>query len=129
EGNKESASDAFLRVAVGQDYRTFLDELIPGAFAQIVADADSFFGIELPSLGEWRFTREDARRITQPVLAVHGAESGKDWAGWPEVQARVCAWIPQSEPFVLAGSNHALEEKFPRAIAAAMATFLARHPI
>jgi pimeloyl-ACP methyl ester carboxylesterase len=129
QGKKESACDAFLRVAVGQDYRGFLDELIPDAFAQIVDDADTVFAVELPSMGEWRFTREDARRITQPVLAVLGAESVKDWAGWPDVQARVREWIPQSEPFVLAGSNHALEEKFPRAIASAMATFLATHPI
>ena len=122
-------ADRLLQWAIGSDYRGWLDRIIPGAYAQILADADTVFAVESPSLGEWRFTREDARRITQPVLAVLGAESGTDWAGWPEVQARVREWLPQSEPFVLAGSNHALEEKFPRAIAAAMATFLATHPI
>jgi 3-oxoadipate enol-lactonase len=128
-GNKEGAADSFVRVAIGQGYRSFLDALIPGAFAQLVADADTFFGVELPSLGEWRFTREDARRISPPVLAVCGAESGKDWPGWPEVQARVQEWIPQAEPFVLAGSNHALEEKDPRGIAEALAGFFVRHPL
>jgi 3-oxoadipate enol-lactonase len=128
-GQKEKAVDSFLRVAVGQNYRGSLEEMIPGAFAQTVADADTFFGSELPSLGAWRMTREDAARITQPVLAVLGAESVKDWVGWPEVQARLQEWIPQSEPFVLAGSNHALEERDPRGVATAMAAFLARHPI
>ena len=128
-GDTEGASDGFLRVAIGPAYRGFLDELIPGAYAQAVADADTFFAVELPSVGEWRFTREDARRIGQPVLAVLGSESAKDWAGWPEVQARVQEWMPQAEPFVLAGANHALEEMDPRGVAEAMAAFFARHPI
>jgi pimeloyl-ACP methyl ester carboxylesterase len=126
-GKKEEAVDSFLRVAIGQRYRGILDEMIPGGFAQSVADADSFFGVELPSVAEWRMTREDAARISQPVLAVMGAESVKDWIGWPEVQARVQEWIPQSEPFVLQGANHALEEMDPRGIAEAMAPFLVRH--
>jgi pimeloyl-ACP methyl ester carboxylesterase len=63
------------------------------------------------------------------VLVVLGSESVHDWAGWAEVHARVQEWIPQSEPFVLAGSNHALQEKDPHGIAQAMAPFLARHPM
>jgi pimeloyl-ACP methyl ester carboxylesterase len=128
-GQTEQAVDSFLRVAVGQQYRPVLDEMIPGGFAQSVGDADGFFGVELPSLGDWHLTREDAARISQPVLAVLGAESVKDWAGWPEVQARVQEWIPQAEPFVLAGANHALEEADPRGVATAMAAFFARHPM
>ena len=128
-GDKAGAADGFLRVAVGPAYRRFLDELIPGAYAQVVADADTLFASDLPAGGEWQFTQEDAKRITQPVLAVTGSESGKDWAGWPEVQARVQAWLPQAEPFVLAGANHALEEMDPRGIATALAAFFARHPM
>jgi pimeloyl-ACP methyl ester carboxylesterase len=128
-GEKEAATDAFLRWVVGPDYRSFLDALIPGAYAQVLADVDAFFTVELPSLGEWRFTREDARRITQPVLAVLGSESTKDWPGWAEAHARVQEWLPQTEPFVLAGANHALEEMDPRGVAEALAAFVARHPI
>ncbi len=95
----------------------------------MVADADTFFGVELPSVQEWRFTREDARRITQPVLGVLGAESATIWPGWNEVQERLREWLPQTEPFVLAGANHALQERDPRGIAEAMAPFLARHPM
>jgi pimeloyl-ACP methyl ester carboxylesterase len=128
-GDKEGAADGFLRWAIGSDYRTWLDRLIPGAFQQLVADADTFFGVELPSMQEWRFTREDARRITQPVLGVFGAESGSIWAGWNEVQERVREWLPQTEPVVLAGANHALEERDPCGAAEAIAPFLARHPM
>ena len=128
-GDKEGAADSFLRWAIGPDYRGWLDRLIPGAFQQLVADADTFFGVELPSLEEWRFTRDDARAITQPVLGVFGAESASIWPGWNEVQERLREWLPQTEPFVLAGSNHALEERDPVGIAEAMVPFLARHPM
>jgi pimeloyl-ACP methyl ester carboxylesterase len=128
-GDKEGATDAMLRVAIGPAYRGFLDALMPGAYAQVLADADTVFAVESPSLGAWRFTREDARRIGQPVLAVLGSESARDWAGWPEVQARVLEWLPQAEPFVLAGANHALQEMDPRGVAEALAAFFARHPV
>ena len=128
-GDKEAATDSFARWAIGSDYRGWLDQLIPGAFQQAAADADTFFGVELPSMQEWLFTREDGRRITQPVLGVLGAESASIWPGWSEVQERLREWLPQTEPFVLAGANHALEEKDPRGIAEAMAPFLARHPM
>ena len=97
-GEKEGAADSFLRWAIGPDYRAWLDRLIPGAFQQLVADADPFFGVELPSYKEWFFTREDARRITQPVLGVLGAESASIWPGWNEVQERLREWLPQTEP-------------------------------
>jgi pimeloyl-ACP methyl ester carboxylesterase len=128
-GDKEAATDGFLRWAIGPAYREFVDRLLPGAYTQAVTDADTWFSVELPALQAWRFTREDAERISQPVLAVLGAESVKDWPGWPEVHARVQEWLPQAESFVLRGANHALEEMDPRGIAETMAPFLARHPI
>jgi pimeloyl-ACP methyl ester carboxylesterase len=126
-GDKEGAADSFARWALGSDYRSWLDRLIPGAIQQVVGDADTFFGVELPSMQEWLFTREDARRITAPVLCVLGAESASTWPGWNEAQDRLREWLPQTEPFVLAGSNHALQERDPRGVAEAMAPFLARH--
>jgi 3-oxoadipate enol-lactonase len=128
-GKKEEAVDSFLRVVIGQKYRSSLDKMVPGGYTQAVADADGFFGVELPSLGQWQFTREEARKITQPVLGVLGGESVKDWVGWPEVHARVQEWMPQAEPFVLAGSNHALELMDPRGVATAVAGFLTSHPM
>ena len=128
-GDKEGAADNFLRWAIGLEYRAWLDRLIPRAFEQSVDDADTFFGVELPSMQEWRFTREDARRITQPVLGVLGAESASIWPGWNEDQERLREWLPQTEPFVVAGANHALEVRDPRGVADAMAPFLARHPM
>jgi pimeloyl-ACP methyl ester carboxylesterase len=128
-GDKEGAANSNLCWAIGPDYRDWLDRLIPGAYQQLVADADTVFGVELPSVQEWRFTREDARRITQPVLGVLGAESASIWPGWNEVQERLRDWLPQTEPFMLAGANHSLQEKDPRGAAEAIAAFLSRHPM
>jgi pimeloyl-ACP methyl ester carboxylesterase len=128
-GEKEEAVNGFLQFAIGRDYRSWLEQVIPGGYAQAVGDADALFGADLPAGGAWRFTREDARRIGQPVLAVLGGESAEDWAGWPEVHARLQEWLPHAEPFVLPGANHALEYMNPRGAAEALAAFFARHPI
>ena len=128
-GRKEEAVDGFLQFAIGRDYRPWLEQVIPGGYAQAVGDADTFLGAELPANVAWRFTREDARRIGQPILAVLGAESATLWPGWPEVHARLQEWLPQAEPFVLPGAHHALEYMNPRGAAEALAAFFARHPI
>ncbi|MBV9173537.1 MAG: alpha/beta fold hydrolase [Chloroflexi bacterium] len=38
-------------------------------------------------------------------------------------------WLPQTEVFVLAGANHALQDKDPRGVGDAMVPFLARQPM
>jgi pimeloyl-ACP methyl ester carboxylesterase len=128
-GDKEGATDGFLRAALGPAYRSLLDERVPGGFAHVVANADAHFAATPTPSGPWRFSRADAGRIGQPVLAVLGGESAKDWVGWPEVHARVQEWLPQAEPFVLPGANHALHMMDPRRMAEALAAFFARHPM
>jgi pimeloyl-ACP methyl ester carboxylesterase len=128
-GDKMGAVDDFLQTVVGPEYRSVLDRVVPGAFEQAVADADTFFRIELPALGEWSFTQAEAGRITQPVLAVLGADSHTLWPGWAEVHDLVQAWLPQSEAFVLAGATHGLQMMNPQGMAAGLAGFFARHPL
>jgi pimeloyl-ACP methyl ester carboxylesterase len=128
-GNKTGAVDRFLQVVVGPEYRHVLDRVLPGAFAQAVADADTFFRIELPALEQWSFTQEEARRITQPVLAVLGGDSHTLWPGWVEVHQLVQSWLPQAEAFVLAGTTHGLQLIDPQGMAAGLASFFARHPL
>jgi pimeloyl-ACP methyl ester carboxylesterase len=128
-GDLAGATDGFLRVAIGPAYRSVLDARPPGAYAQAVADADAHFAGQAPAAGAWRLSREEARRIDQPVLAVLGGESAEDWAGWPEVQARLQEWLPQAEAVVLPGANHALPWQDPRGVAEALAAFFARRPL
>ena len=106
-----------------------LDQVLPGAFEQAVADADTFFGQELPAVQQWSFTREDARRITQPVLAAVGAKSQELDPIWGERQDLLLSWLPDAEPFVLPGTTHLMQVQNPRGMAEGLATFFARHPL
>jgi hypothetical protein len=48
--DKAGAIDTFLRGVCGPAYRAALGQALPGAFDHQVADADTFFGQELPAL-------------------------------------------------------------------------------
>src|SRR2546429_277047 len=63
-GNKTGAVDRFLHAVLGPAYRSVLDRMLPGAFAQAATDAETAFRIELPALEQWRFTQAEAGRIT-----------------------------------------------------------------
>jgi pimeloyl-ACP methyl ester carboxylesterase len=106
-----------------------LDRALPGAFDQHVADAETFFTGELPALRHWSFTREDAGRIIQPVLAVIGAKSLEQDPVWGERQLLLLSWLPNVEPCVVPDAMHLLQVQNPRATAEGLASFFARHPI
>lgn len=97
-----------------------------GALQQAVADADAFFGHELPALRQWKFGADDARRITQPVLAVLGENSD---ARFQQRQELLLEWLPDVEPFVLRKAGHLRYFENGRDLALGMIDFLARHPI
>jgi len=59
-------------------YREVLDRLLPGAFDQAVADAETTFGA-MAGLLDWRFGEAEARQITQPALVFLGGESEALW--------------------------------------------------
>ena len=128
-GDKARAVDGFMRNVSGPDYRSVLDQVLPGAFEQGVKDADTFFGQELPALQQWALKREDAARITQPVLSVVGAKSKEVSPIWTERHEMVLTWLPKAEGFVLPDATHLLHVQHPRAVAEALAAFFARHPL
>src|SRR5436190_8247503 len=57
-GDKAGAVETFLQGVAGPDCRAVLEKVLPGAFEEAVADADTFFGQELPALRQWSFSRE-----------------------------------------------------------------------
>ena len=128
-GDKGGAIDTFLRGTCGPDYRPVLDHVLPGAFDRSVADADTFFGRQLPALQAWSFGAEDARRITQPVLAVVGELSQQIDPIWIERQELLLSWFPHAEAFVLPDATHLMQAQNPRGMAEALADFFARHPL
>ncbi|HET8625462.1 MAG TPA: alpha/beta hydrolase [Gemmatimonadales bacterium] len=128
-GDKAGAIDMFLRGVAGPGYRVVLDQALPGAFEQHVADADTFFQQELPALRQWSFGRDDARRITQPVLAVVGARSLDFDPIWGERHQLLLDWLPNVEAFVLPVAAHLLQIENPQGMAEGLTAFFARHPI
>lgn len=125
-GDTAIAVQTFLRGTCGPNARPVLENVLPGAVQQLVEDADTFFGHELPALRQWTFGPDEARRITQPVLAVLGENS--DFR-FQERQQLLLEWLPNVEPFLLVNAGHLLHLENPRGLAQGMVAFLARHPI
>jgi pimeloyl-ACP methyl ester carboxylesterase len=125
-GDRVGAVETFFRGVFGTDYRGALDQGLPGAFERAVADADAFFGQELPALQQWSFAGEDASRIPQAVLLVLGKNTAPTF---PERRELLLSWLPNAEPFDLPDASHLLHVENPRGMAEGLAAFFARHPM
>jgi pimeloyl-ACP methyl ester carboxylesterase len=125
-GEVPRAVDMFLLGTCGPAHRAVLARMVPDAIDQAVASAATFFGHELPALRQWQFGAEQARQITQPVLAVLGEKSERRFQ---ERHQLLRAWLPHVEPLVLPDAGHLLHLENPGGMASGLAAFLARHPI
>ena len=86
-GNHEEAVATFLSAASGLDWQTcrsMIERNVPGGVDQAIADADTFFTIELPAIAGWRITADQAATIRKPVLS-----------SWVRARTR-CLWRPRS---------------------------------
>ena len=121
---------AIFMTAVGgidwSDARDLLEQHLPGAEAQAISDADTFFGIELPSLTEWSFGPQQAAEIDRPVLSVVGAETQPLWL---EVAEFLRSSLPHVEDLTVDGVGHLLHIQRPEPVARGMADFLERNAI
>ncbi|MFJ6760680.1 MULTISPECIES: alpha/beta fold hydrolase [unclassified Streptomyces] len=129
DGDAERALGLFLSLVSGMEperCRALLEERMPGSVEQAVKDADTFFGVELPALAEWRFGPDDAAAIRRPVLSVLGSDTLPLWV---EVAAFLRSNVPDIEECVIGGVGHLLHIERSRPVAEALARFLARHPI
>ncbi len=118
--------EGFLAWLGGPTWRHDLEAVLPGAVAQAGTDADTFLTSDVPALLTWRFGAEDAQRITCPVLSVGGADSGP-W--FDQVHEQLRHWFPHAEHRMLAGADHSMLLTHPAEVAAALASFLHRHPM
>jgi pimeloyl-ACP methyl ester carboxylesterase len=128
-GDCERAVALFLSFVSGLPWaacRTTIEHGTPGAVAQAVKDADTFFGVELPALTQWEFGAEQAARLSQPVLSVLGAKTEPLWI---EVDQFLRASLPHVETCTVPGVGHLLHGQRPKPVAQAMADFFAQHPL
>jgi pimeloyl-ACP methyl ester carboxylesterase len=126
-GDHPGAFAMFVAAASGLEWETcraLLEERIPGVVARSIRDADTFFGIELPSLPVWTFGPEQAAIIHQPVLSVLGAETQPLWV---EIAAFLRSSLPHIEERTIDGAGHLLQIQRPEPVARAIAEFLGRN--
>jgi 3-oxoadipate enol-lactonase len=123
-GDRAAAVELWMSGVAGQGWRAPMVRVLPDAFEQAVADAPTFFEQELPAVQSWAFGEDDARRITQPALAVIGERSPEVSPVWEERQALLLTWLTNAEPFVLDGATHLLHIQNPRGMAEALAAFV-----
>jgi pimeloyl-ACP methyl ester carboxylesterase len=122
----EVALEEFLTLVIGPHWRTDMEQRVPGSAEQTRRDARTFFDADLPALLAWRFSAQDADRITCPVLHVGGTDSGPWFA---EVRRLMLDWFPDAEDAVVDGADHSLALTHTDEVAAALISFLRRHPM
>jgi pimeloyl-ACP methyl ester carboxylesterase len=128
-GDRAGAIDTWMRGVCGPGYLAVFERMIPGAFEQAVADADTFFAQELAAVREWPISEQDAARMSQPALAVLGERSREVTPVFDQRHELLLAWLPDVRPFVLAGATHLLQLQNPSGLADGLAGFFADHPV
>jgi len=126
-GDHEKALAIFMTAVSGVDWNTcraVVDECIPGAVADALKDADTFFGVELPALTRWTFDARSAAAISQPALSVVGSETQPLWL---EIAELFRSWLPRVEECRIEGVGHLLHIQRPEPVARGIARFLAHH--
>ncbi len=122
--------DEFLQARwPGPGYREALDHVLPGARAQAVADAETWFEHEVSGQLSWHFGEAEARCISQPTLSILGGESDAHWSRFGETHRLLLTWLPRAEGFVLPGTTHLMLVQDPRGVANALAAFWAHHQV
>jgi pimeloyl-ACP methyl ester carboxylesterase len=126
-GNKAGALEAFLTGMNGPDYRVYVEKALGAhALELALADVDTFFQLEIPALTGWNFHADDARRISAPVLCMVGDDSDAFMQSSHEL---LLTWFENAYQMVIYRANHLMQMMQPRAVAEALARFMARHPM
>jgi pimeloyl-ACP methyl ester carboxylesterase len=125
-GDVAKALDLWMSAVSAADWRSVVANTAPGAAELAAKDAPTFFELELPTLSEWVFDRDQTRRLTQPILYVLGGESGPLFeAGRQHFRSL----MPHTEEVVVPGVNHLMQVRDPKLVAAPIVEFLSRHPV
>ncbi len=116
----------------------FANVVAPGAWDELtaqgatamqnqgIADAATFFNVELPALGQWQFSAADIARIRVPVIVVLG---GRSVAGAKATHNAVRRALPSADELVVPNAGHGLQMEQPVVVAEGLAAFLRKHRI
>ena len=129
EEGAEVVTDEFIK-ARWPGYRSALDQMLQGGFAQAVANAWAMFELDIGLL-DWDFGEAEVRRIIQPALVVLGGGSVALSPRFEETHRFLLNGLPLAEGFVLPGATHFLHLETlaaVRGMADALTDFYSRHP-
>jgi pimeloyl-ACP methyl ester carboxylesterase len=129
DGRKAEALNTFLSTVFegSPQYRQIIDKQLPqGAFESAERNLDIIFRLEAPAFQSWKFTVDDAKRITQPILYIGGENSAHYFQ---EVRELVSSWFPQAKIIVLPGTSHMLHIMNPEPVADGLVDFFSRLPL
>lgn len=124
QGDKAGAVRIFLESIAGPNTQAIVDAQVPGCWAQAVADADTFFQVELPAVQGWNLTSEQAARITSPVLYVQGQRT---WPIFDEVRELIHRLLPQTKDAFIPDVTHLLQLESPHTVAGPLASFFSQN--
>lgn len=128
EADADVVIDEFLR-ARNPAYRQLLNQEMPGSFAQTVTDAGTWFVLESPGIRTWTFGEQELRQIEQPILSLLGGASQELSPRFGEVHQMLLSQARHAEGHILPGATHLMQVEDPSAVAEAMSSFFARHPL
>lgn len=123
-GDTLGAVETFARLVGGPMWADVVSSTVPGGEQQARRDGWTFFEVELPALGQWKFDASEATAVIQPILFVRGAESSSDYEGVGEF---LHARFPDVDSQVLGGVNHLLPMQNPHRVAVVISDFLVSH--
>jgi pimeloyl-ACP methyl ester carboxylesterase len=132
-GNPRAAVGGFLNVVMDTEWwPTRAEAAVPGAVKQAERDAATFFELEGPALSQWDPDPAAIEAFSEPTLYVLGSDSsaatGID-GFWEDGLELLRSWLPHTEDRLVEGVHHALQTQDPESVAAAIAEFIARHPL
>ena len=125
QGNARGAIQHFSNVIAPGSWEAMTAAGATAMQEQAVADAGTFFEIELPALTQWQFGVQEAGTLQIPALVVVGGNSA---AGFKAGQAALLRALPLAQEKVIDGVGHALQMEQPAAVAQTIAEFIRKHP-
>jgi 3-oxoadipate enol-lactonase len=92
---------------------------------QAVADAATFFNVEMPALMQWQFGVQEAGTLQIPALVVVGANSP---AGFKTGHSALLRALPRAQEAIVQGAGHELQMQQPALVAQVINDFVRKNP-
>jgi len=126
-GDVDAAFDTFLDAVGGPGSRAVVQRTLGTDGLQVAVGQARTLPSEVHAVAGWRFTSDDASRITQPLLLVQGGRSHEVAPFAPNTVPALAAMAPHARVVTLPGVTHLMPLQDPAGVAGLLANFIAEH--